>query len=93
MDTTHNALTPAIEEILQSHDGPLTVAGQAGEYVVMRIDVYDAMLGISKSDEADTLASVLRGIADTQAGRTHRLEEVFDSLEARHANEKRVVEM
>jgi hypothetical protein len=48
----------------------------------MRSDIYDAMLGLSNSDEAETLASVRRGLADMNAGRTQTLDEAFDELDA-----------
>ena len=66
------------------HGGPLSIDGQQGRYIVMRADVYEAMLGISENEDAETLASVRRGIADMEAGRTHDVAKSFDALEARH---------
>lgn len=73
------------EQALQLTGGPLQIAGAHGQYVVMRQDVYDAMLGISDDDDAETLASVRRGIADVDTGRTHGINEAFQRLETRYA--------
>lgn len=81
MSTSNNALAPETEALLIQHGGPLAVPGERGEYVVMRADVYQAMLGVSDDDEAETLAAVRRGIADLRAGRTFGLDEVFDELD------------
>lgn len=70
---------------MQSTGGPIKFDGERGEYVVMTINVYDAMLGISNDEEAETLASVRRGIADVVAGRSQDVDEAFDKLEARYA--------
>jgi len=76
-------LTPETEAMLQHHGGPLVVAGEHGEYVVMRSDVYVAMLGIGNDDEAETLASVRRGLADMEAGRTESLDDVIQQFSTR----------
>ena len=47
----------------------MTLAGHNGDIVVMRPDIYQAMLGLSDEDEAETVASVHRGLADLKAGR------------------------
>jgi len=82
METPSLPIAPETESLLQQHGGPLTLAGQLGEYVVMRADVYDAMLGIVADDEAETLASVRRGLADMAAGRMRDLDEVFGDLDS-----------
>jgi predicted transcriptional regulator len=41
------------------------------------------MLGISSNEEAETLASIRRGLADIEAGRTRDLDEAFDELDTR----------
>ncbi|WP_168205095.1 hypothetical protein [Bythopirellula goksoeyrii] len=51
----------------------------------MRSDIYDAMLGLETDEEAETLASVRRGVADVEAGRTHDSDSVFKKLSSRHA--------
>ena len=86
MENLRQAITPETELALQQSGGPLQIAGQQGEYVVMRLDVYDAMLGISDDEEAETLASVRCGLADVAAGRTHDAGEAFDRLESRYAS-------
>lgn len=82
MDSNTPSLPSSTEQYLQKHDGPLTVAGARGNYVLMRADVYDAMLGISENEEAETLASVQRGIADMEAGRTHDANAAFDKIDS-----------
>jgi hypothetical protein len=84
MDTSLPPIAPETEVLLQQHGGPLAVSGQQGEYVMMRSDVYVAMLGLSEDDEAETLASVKRGLADLEAGRTYDLDDAFKSLDARY---------
>ena len=79
-------ITPETEQALQQSGGPLEIAGEQGKYVVMRLDVYDAMLGISDDEEAQTLASVRRGLAEVDAGRTHDANEAFDRLQSRYAS-------
>jgi len=83
MDTTPQPIAPETEALLQQHGGPLAVFGQQGEYVMMRSDVYVAMLGLGENDEAETLASVQRGLADLDAGRIQDLDEAFNELDAR----------
>lgn len=82
MDTPSLPITPETETLLQQHGGPITLSGQQGEYVVMRTDVYDAMLGIVAGDEAETLASVRRGLADMEAGRMRDLDDVFGDVDS-----------
>ena len=79
-------ITPETEQALQQSGGPLQIAGEQGKYVVMRLDVYDAMLGISDDEEAQTLASVRRGLAEVDTGRTHDANEAFDRLQSRYAS-------
>lgn len=79
-------ITPETEQALQQSGGPLEIAGEQGKYVVMRLDVYDAMLGISDDEEAQTLASVRRGLAEVDAGCTHDAKEAFDRLQSRYAS-------
>lgn len=74
-------MAPAIEALLAQHGGPLSVPGQHGNYVMMRADVYEAMLGMGQDEEADTLAAVRRGLADVEAGRVVDLDDAFDELD------------
>ena len=80
METPSSPFTPETESLLQQFGGPLSLAGQQGSYVVMRTDVYEYTLGLETDEESDTLASVRRGVADVQAGRTHDVEESFKRL-------------
>ena len=82
MESPLQPLAPETEAFLQQHGGPLAVCGQQGDYVLMRSDVYVAMLGLGDDEEAETLASVRRGLADMEAGRTQDLDEAFDELDA-----------
>ena len=84
METPSSPFTPETESLLQQFGGPLSLAGEHGSYVVMRTDVYEAMLGLESDEEAETLASVRRGVADVQAGRTHGVEEAFTKLSSRY---------
>jgi hypothetical protein len=82
MQTPFQPLSPETEILVQNHGGPLAIAGEHGEYVLMRSDVNVAMLGISDNENAETLASVRRGLADLDAGRVQDLGEAFDELDA-----------
>jgi hypothetical protein len=86
MENIPQSITPETENFLQQQGGPLQIAGSQGKYVVMRLDVYDAMLGIGEDEEAETLASVRRGLADVDAGRTHEAQEVLAQLRSRYAS-------
>ena len=78
-------MAPQTEDAVQSNGGSLEVDGQQGKYVVMTMHVYDAMLGISDNEEAETLASVRRGIVDVAAGRAQEASAAFNKLEGRYA--------
>ncbi len=81
MALPNQSLSPEAEALIALHGGPVTVPGAKGDYVVMRPDVYAAMLGLSDDDEAETLAAVRRGLDDLAAGRTQDLEDAFDELD------------
>ena len=76
-----NHLTPEHEAaVAAGQGGPVYFDGSSGKYVVMRTDVYDAMLGLGDDSLEATLAAVRQGIADVDAGRTQDAEEFFDEL-------------
>ena len=81
MEIPSSPLPPAIEAMLGQHGGPLSIAGSQGEYVVMRNDVYQSMLGLN---DDETLAAVRRGLDDLDAGRTQSLGAAMQELRARH---------
>lgn len=81
MRTPDLPIAPETENLLEQHGGPLEVPGQKGRYVLMRADVYEAMLGLDADDDAETIASVRRGLADVDAGRMRDLDDVFDDLD------------
>jgi hypothetical protein len=83
MEAPSSPLTPAVENLLAEHGGPLSINGIQGDYVVMRSDVYKQMLGFGEEDEAETLAAVKRGLADLDAGRTTTLDDAMKELRAR----------
>lgn len=64
--------------------GPVVMDGGSEQYVIMSGKRYREILGISsEADFADSVAAVLRGYADLQAGRVKPLAEVMDSLGGR----------
>jgi hypothetical protein len=81
MDLPQYPIALETEFFLQQHGGPLSFAGQQGEYVVMRSDVYKSMIGLGENDEAETLASVRRGLEDMESGRTQELDAAFNELD------------
>lgn len=83
MDVPLQPIAPETEALLQQWDGPLAITGKQGQYVVMRADVYSSMLGMSDGDESETMASIRRGLADLDSGRTQDLDEAFNELDSR----------
>lgn len=76
-----NHLSPEHEAFVAAgQGGPVYFDGTGGKYVVMRTDVYDAMLGVGDESLAATLAAVREGIADVAAGRSQDADEFFDKL-------------
>ena len=78
---TNFHLTPEHEAAVNAgHGGPVAFDGTSGKYVVMRTDIYEAMLGIGDDSAAATLAAVKRGLADVEADRTCDAEQFFEEL-------------
>jgi predicted transcriptional regulator len=74
-------LTPEHESAIEAgQGGPIFFGGSRDKYVVMRSDVYDAMLGIGDDSLEATLAAVRQGLADVEAGRTQDADEFFADL-------------
>ncbi len=84
MESPTQSLGPDADALLAQHGGPITLPGPRGDFVIMRTEVYEAMLGLAADDEAETLASIRRGIADLDAGRVQDLDEAFDELDRRY---------
>jgi hypothetical protein len=84
MDSTPQTLTAEAANLLATHGGPLILPAQFGDIVIMRPDVYAAMLGLTDDDEAETLASVRRGISDMESGKVQDVDEALDELDRRH---------
>jgi hypothetical protein len=81
MESPISPITPETEALLQHHGGPLAVTGDQGDYVLMRSDIYLAMLGLGEGTETETLASLRRGLDDLEEGRTEDLDDAFDDLD------------
>lgn len=80
-----NHLTPEHEAFIAAgQGGPVGFDGSGGKYVVMRTDVYDAMLGVDDEAYAATLAAVRAGLADIEAGRVQDADEFFSELERKY---------
>jgi hypothetical protein len=75
-------LTPETEAAIEAlHGGPLPVAGQRSEYVVMRMNVYRDLMGVGSDEEfAASVAAIREGLADVRAGRTRPAREFFEEL-------------
>ena len=74
-------LTPEHEAAVHAgQGGPVAFDGTNGKYVVMRTEVYEAMLGIGDESAEATLDAVRRGLADLEAGRTCDAELFLDEL-------------
>ena len=80
-----NHLTPEHEAtIVAGQGGPVYFDGSQGKYVVMRTEVYDAMLGLGDDSLEATLAAVRQGLADVDAGRAQDAEVFFAELARRY---------
>jgi hypothetical protein len=78
-------LTPEHEAtVAAGQGGPVYFDGSQGTYVVMRSEVYDAMLGLGDESLAAKLAAVRQGIADVEAGLTQDADEFFGDLARRY---------
>ena len=82
METQTPYLPQDIEAAVASHHGgPVTVAGQNGNHVVMSMAVFRDMMGVGSDDEFQKSVSALReSIAQTVAGKTISLDEVAHRL-------------
>lgn len=82
---SNHHLTPEHEAaIAAGQGGPVYFDGSQGSYVVMRSDIYDAMLGLGDESMAATLAAVHQGIADVEAGLIQEADEFFDELKRKY---------
>lgn len=75
-------LNPETEAAVEAqHGGPLPLAGQRSEYVVMRMDVYRELMGIGSDEEfAASVAAIREGLEDVRAGRTRPAREFLEEL-------------
>jgi len=85
MKTTAPSLSPETEAAVLAHQGhPITASGAQGLYVVLRSEVYDAMLGLTSDEESETLAAIRRGIAQLDAGQSRPASEFFEELRRKY---------
>ena len=85
MNTSGPLLSLEAEQAVIARQGlPVTASGQQGEYIVMRSDVYDAMLGISPDEESETIAAIRRATAQLDAGQSRPAREFFEELRRKY---------
>ncbi len=77
MATDRQHLTPDMEQTVQQHGGRAEFDGQQGAYIVMTMDLYQAMVG---PDFEASIKAIQQGLADVEAGRTQPAEEFFAEL-------------
>jgi hypothetical protein len=86
MSIEHPHLTPETEAAVEAQQGgPLPLAGERSQYVVMRMDVYRELMGVG-SDEAfaASVAAIREGMEDVRAGRTRPAREFLEELGRAH---------
>jgi hypothetical protein len=68
--------------------GPVTVPGRRGDHVVMSLEVYQGLLGISDDDEEfkKTVEELKISFAQVAAGETMSLEKVREMLAKRYGD-------
>lgn len=87
MSSTHPILPPDIEAaVVANHGGPVSVAGQFGNYIVMNLDVYAEPLAVSPGDMAESVAAIQRSLGQAEAGQVRDLNDAFDDLERRYGS-------
>jgi len=89
METTNFPLLPTEIEtaVAAQHGGPVTVAGRHGDHVVMSMEMYRDMLGVSDDEEfARTVAEIKVSRAQVAAGQTMSLEEVREMLAKKYGD-------
>jgi PHD/YefM family antitoxin component YafN of YafNO toxin-antitoxin module len=79
-----SVLADSAVQLLATDRGPVHLSGPQGQFVVMRLDDYEAMLGFVDDDEAENIAAIKRGLADAEAGRVTPLKVAFDELRAEY---------
>jgi predicted transcriptional regulator len=82
MSTEHLPLAPETEAAVEAQQGgPLPLAGQRSEYVVMRMDIYRELMGVGSDEEfAASVAAIREGMEDVRAGRTRPAREFLEEL-------------
>lgn len=81
-------LLPETEAAVEAiHGGPLAVAGQNSQYVIMRMDVYRELMGVGSDEEfAASQAAIREGLDDVRAGRTVEARSFIEQLGRNHAS-------
>lgn len=79
-------LTPELRAAVeQRQGGPIRVEAEGAAFILMSIDAYRSMMGVSSdADLADSLAAIQRGMDDVRAGRTRPAREALDDISARY---------
>lgn len=82
MEITRPLLPAEIESVVAlQHGGPVTVAGQQGDHVVMSVKVFRDMMGVGSDDEmATSVAALKESLAQTADGQTMSLDEAAERL-------------
>jgi hypothetical protein len=87
METSSQFLPPEIEAaVAVKHGGPVSVPGQRGKYVVMKVDVYGGVLEATPEELSDSVAAIKRSLSQAAAGQTRDADVAFDELEAHYGS-------
>jgi hypothetical protein len=71
--------------VAQHHGGPISVAGQHGNYVVMNADVYSNQMADGTATEyANSIAAIKRSLAQAAAGQLEDADLFFEQLEQKY---------
>ncbi len=82
METARPYLPADIESVVSlHHGGPISVAGQNGDHVVMSAQVFRDMMGVGDDAEfAASIAALKESLAQEAAGQTISLQEAKQRL-------------
>jgi hypothetical protein len=86
METSPPILPAEIESVVAlHHGGPVAVAGQNGDHVVMTAAIFRDMMGVGGDEEfAASVAALQKSLAQAAAGQTMSLEEAVQRLATKY---------
>ncbi|MBD3675767.1 MAG: hypothetical protein HUJ26_19840 [Planctomycetaceae bacterium] len=78
-------ITDELNQALHQHHGLIEAEGADGKVVVMTMQVYRELMGVSSDEELQaSVQAIEEGFADIEAGRTKPMNQVFRELDEKH---------